>query len=150
VVGDEVRLADGIRLGLEAEGCAVDDTALLLTTAAPDTAQNDPDGMVSEIGDKRIEEASGLALSMKHDDLVYTMNDEGGPSSKVYADQLSTGEVVGATDISGLPIEDPNRSPSTPTARSGLATLGTTITNATTSRSSPSRSRAQVNTGRLE
>jgi hypothetical protein len=70
VVDDEVRLADGIRLGLEAEGCAVDDTALLLTTAAPDTAQNDPDGMVSEIGDKRIEEASGLALSMKHDDLV--------------------------------------------------------------------------------
>ena len=82
-------------------------TALLLTTAAPATAQNDPDGMVSEIGDNRIEEASGLALSMKHDDLVYTMNDEGGSGSNVYAVQLSTGEVVGATDISGLPIEDP-------------------------------------------
>ncbi len=44
---------------------------------------------------------------MKHDDLVYTMNDEGGPGAKVYAVQVSTGEVVGATDISDLPIEDP-------------------------------------------
>jgi len=82
-------------------------TALLLATMAPATAKDDPDGMVSEIRDDRIQESSGLALSMKHDDLVYTINDEGGAGAKVYAVQVSTGEVVGATDISSLPIEDP-------------------------------------------
>jgi hypothetical protein len=82
-------------------------TALLLATTAPATAKDDPDGMVSEIRDDRIQESSGLALSMKHDDLVYTINDEGGAGAKVYAVQVSTGEVVGATDISSLPIEDP-------------------------------------------
>lgn len=83
-------------------------TTLLLAATAPATAENDdPDGMVSEIGDERIQESSGLALSVIHDDLVYTMNDEGGPGSNVYAVQVSTGEVVGATDISELPIQDP-------------------------------------------
>ena len=82
--------------------------ALLLATMAPATAKkDDPDGMISEIKDDRIQESSSLALSMKHDDLVYTMNDEGGPDAKVYAVQVSTGQVVGATDGSDLPIEDP-------------------------------------------
>jgi hypothetical protein len=82
-------------------------TGLLLALSAPATAKDDPDGMVSEIRDDRIKESSGLALSMKHDDLVYTMNDEGGAKAKVYAVKVSTGEVVGAADIGGLPIEDP-------------------------------------------
>jgi len=70
-------------------------------------SESDPDGMVSEIRDDRIQESSGLALSAKHDDLVYTMNDEGGAHAKVYAVKVSTGDVVGTADISGLPIEDP-------------------------------------------
>lgn len=83
-------------------------TAVLLAMAPPAAAKKkNPDETVSEIQDKRIAESSGLALSMKHDDLAYTMNDEGGPGAKVYAVQVSTGEVVGATDISGLPIQDP-------------------------------------------
>ena len=80
---------------------------LLLAAAAPATADNDPDGTISEIRDDRIKESSGLALSMRHADLVYTMNDEGGSGAEVYAVQVSTGDVVGATDIGGLPIEDP-------------------------------------------
>lgn len=80
---------------------------LLLAFAAPATAGDDPDGMVSEIRDDRIKESSGLALSTKHDDLVYTMNDEGGSNAKVYAVKVSTGDVVGAADIGDLPIEDP-------------------------------------------
>ncbi len=84
-------------------------TALLLAMAPPASAKkkDDPDGMVSEIKDDRIQESSGLALSMQSDNLAYTMNDEGGAGAKIYAIQVSTGKVVGATDISSLPIEDP-------------------------------------------
>ena len=81
--------------------------AVLLALAPPAAADKNPDETISEIGDDRISESSGLALSMKHDDLVYTMNDEGGSGAKVYAVQASTGEVVGTTDIGDLPIEDP-------------------------------------------
>jgi len=80
-------------------------TVMALT--GPVAAEEIPDETVSEIRDDRIQESSGLALSMKHDDLVYTMNDEGGPDAKVYAVQVSTGEVVGVTDIGDLPIQDP-------------------------------------------
>ncbi|HJR90452.1 MAG TPA: hypothetical protein VJ782_09875 [Aeromicrobium sp.] len=62
---------------------------------------------ISEISDGRIAESSGLALSNQHNDLAYTMNDEGGAGANVYAIQVSTGEVVGAADISSLPISDP-------------------------------------------
>ncbi len=63
--------------------------------------------VISEISDDRILESSGLALSIRHNDLVYTMNDEGGSGASVYAVQVSSGEVVGAADISALPISDP-------------------------------------------
>ena len=53
-------------------------TSVLLAMAPPAAAKKNPDETISEIQDKRIAESSGLALSMKHDDLVYTMNDEGG------------------------------------------------------------------------
>lgn len=86
-------------------------TATLIMPAGPAAAKKDkddqPDGMVSEIRDKRIAESSGLALSRQHDDLAYTMNDEGGDGARVYAIRVSTGDVVGAADISSLPIEDP-------------------------------------------
>lgn len=64
-----------------------------------------PPGTVSQIEDERIKESSGLALSVEHDDLVYTINDRG-TAAKIYAIKLSTGEVVGTADISGLDVED--------------------------------------------
>lgn len=81
--------------------------ALLLAMATPAVAKKKPDEAIAEIKDDRIQESSGLALSAKHDNLVYTMNDEGGSGANIYAVQVSTGDVVGATDISSLPIEDP-------------------------------------------
>ena len=82
-------------------------SVIVLSGASPAAAAKNPDETISEITDNRIQESSGLALSVKHDDLVYTMNDEGGSGAKVYAVQVSTGEVVGATDVSALPLEDP-------------------------------------------
>jgi hypothetical protein len=70
--------------------------------------KNDNDAAaISVIRDGRIAESSGLALSTQHDDLAYTLNDEGGAGANVYAIQVSTGAVVGAADISSLPISDP-------------------------------------------
>lgn len=83
-------------------------SAGLLALSGPAAAKKDqPDGTVSEIGDERIQESSGLAVSMKHNGLVYTMNDEGGSDARVFAIELATGNVVGTADISGLPIKDP-------------------------------------------
>lgn len=89
----------------------------LALLAGPAWADKDDDGdkkdkdndeaVISEISDDRIVESSALALSIQHDDLVYTINDEGGSGANVYAVQVSTGEVVGAADISSLPISDP-------------------------------------------
>lgn len=64
-----------------------------------------PDGTVSVIHDDRVIESSGLALSAKHDDLVYTINDRGA-HPMVYAIQVSTGDVVGVTDLAGFDVED--------------------------------------------
>jgi hypothetical protein len=64
-----------------------------------------PPGTVAQITDERIKESSGLALSAKHDDLVYTINDRG-TTPLIYAVTLSSGEVVGTADISGLKVED--------------------------------------------
>ena len=61
--------------------------------------------VVSHIGDERIKESSGLAYSVKHPDLAYTMNDSGN-RPMVYAIQVSTGNVVGQTDLASLDLED--------------------------------------------
>ena len=53
---------------------------------------------VSRIGDLRIAESSGLAVSREHDDLAYTINDSGN-APVVYAVKVSTGAVVGLTTI---------------------------------------------------
>jgi hypothetical protein len=72
----------------------------------PAAAKKDhPDGTVSVIRDGRIAESSALALSVKYDDLVYTVNDRGN-RPMIFAVQLSTGEVVGTTDVSSLSVED--------------------------------------------
>ncbi len=54
--------------------------------------------LVSRIDDPRISESSGLAVSAKHDDLAYTVNDSG-HAAVVYAVRLSTGAVVGETRV---------------------------------------------------
>lgn len=56
--------------------------------------------VVSRISDPRITESSGLAVSVKHDDLAYTINDSGN-APIVFAVQISTGAVVGATTLTG-------------------------------------------------
>jgi hypothetical protein len=80
----------------------------LFVAAAPASAEKhgkEPEGFVSQLSDDRIVESSGLALSVRYGDLVYTMNDSGN-HPMVYAIQLSTGRVVGTTDISSLHVKD--------------------------------------------
>jgi hypothetical protein len=55
---------------------------------------------VSTIDDPRITESSGLAVSAKHDDLAYTINDSGNAPT-IFAIRISTGKVVGTTSIRG-------------------------------------------------
>jgi hypothetical protein len=61
--------------------------------------------VVSTIADPRITESSGLAVSVEHDDLAYTINDSGN-APVVYAIRISTGAVVGTTTISGGTLVD--------------------------------------------
>lgn len=75
--------------------------ALLVPTAAVGAESE----KVSEIGDSRIKESSGLVVSAEHDDLVYTVNDAGNDPI-VYAIKISTGDVVGTTLVSGGDVED--------------------------------------------
>jgi hypothetical protein len=80
--------------------------AALVYLPAPAAAnEKDPDGIITEIRDDRITESSGLAVSSKHDDLVYTINDSGN-HPMVYAIRLSSGDVVGVTDLKNLDVED--------------------------------------------
>jgi hypothetical protein len=73
--------------------------------AAAKKADDVPAGTISQIHDERIKESSGLAASAQHPDLVYTVNDRGN-HPMIYAVQVSTGDVVGVTDISSLGVED--------------------------------------------
>lgn len=69
-----------------------------------DGAEAGPE-VVSRISDSRITESSGLALSVKHDDLAYTINDSGN-APIVFAIKISTGAVVGTTTITGSTPSD--------------------------------------------
>lgn len=77
----------------------------LAAAIEPAAAKGEPDRTVSEIKDPRITESSALAVSVKHDDLVYTVNDQGN-HPVLFAIQLSTGDVVGETDLSSLSVQD--------------------------------------------
>ena len=79
--------------------------SLLLALAGPATAKDRPEGTISEIRDDRITESSGLALSIKHDDLAYTINDRG-THPMVFAIRPSSGAVVGITDLRSLDVDD--------------------------------------------
>jgi len=69
-----------------------------------DGAEAGPD-VVSRMSDTRITESSGLAISVKHDDLAYTINDSGN-APIVFAIKISTGAVVGTTTITeNTPID---------------------------------------------
>ena len=60
---------------------------------------------VSEIGDSRIKESSGLTVSSEHKDLAYTINDAGN-APIVYGIKISTGDVVGTTRVDGGEVKD--------------------------------------------
>ncbi len=73
-----------------------------------DGADGDPveAAKVSRIGDARVVESSGLAVSARHDDLAYTINDSGN-AALVFAVRISTGEVVGVTTLqTAVPVLD--------------------------------------------
>lgn len=77
---------------------------LLVAVCVPTAAVGQDSEKISEIDDSRIKESSGLAISPKHDDLAYTIND--GDSPVVYAIEISTGNVVGTIGVSGAKVED--------------------------------------------
>lgn len=69
-----------------------------------DGAEAGPE-VVSRMSDPRITESSGLAISVKHDDLAYTINDSGNEPI-IFAIKVSTGAVVGTTTITeNTPID---------------------------------------------
>lgn len=54
--------------------------------------------IVSTMSDSSIVESSGLVISVKNEDLAYTVNDSGNDSI-VFAIRISTGDVVGTSDF---------------------------------------------------
>ncbi len=60
---------------------------------------------VSRLTDPRITESSGLAISMRHRDLGYTINDSG-DSPRIFAFRVSTGRTVGVTTVRGVTWRD--------------------------------------------
>lgn len=60
---------------------------------------------VSRLADPRITESSGLAISTRHRDLGYTINDSG-DSPRIFAFRVSTGRTVGVTTVRGVTWRD--------------------------------------------
>jgi hypothetical protein len=77
---------------------------------------------ISTMGDSRIEESSGLAISPEHKDLAYTIND--GDDAIVFAIELSTGDVVGTTRVRGGNLDDTESIAIDGDGRMWLADLG--------------------------
>lgn len=74
-------------------------------TRRADAAERARSVVVSTITDPAITESSGLAVSTRHPDLAYTINDSG-HAPVVYAIRISTGAVVGTTQVSGVTWRD--------------------------------------------
>jgi hypothetical protein len=72
---------------------------LLVALCIPAAALAADSDEISRLSDPRIEEASGLVISPKHQDLAYTIND--GDDAIVFAIKISTGETVGTTRVRG-------------------------------------------------
>lgn len=83
-------------------------TAVSVVATAAGAAEGDSPAttVVSRITDDRIGESSGLAFSVRHRDLAYTMNDSNNRAA-VYAIQVSTGRTVGQVDLERFDLEDP-------------------------------------------
>jgi hypothetical protein len=94
----------------------------LLALCVPTAAVGQDSEKISEMSDRRIEESSGLAISTKHEDLAYTIND--GDDAIVYAIEISTGNVVGTTSVRGGDIEDKESIAIDGNGRMWLADLG--------------------------
>lgn len=78
----------------------------LARTAKGATGDGPASGItVSTITDPRVTESSGLALSVKHPGLAYTVNDSDN-APIVYAVSVSSGKVVGATTVTGGAVRD--------------------------------------------
>jgi len=78
---------------------------------------------VSLITDPRITEASGMALSTRVPGLAYVVNDSGS-DPVVFSVQVSTGEVVGTTTLTGVAPEDPEALAIGPDGRLWVADIG--------------------------
>ena len=94
----------------------------LLALCVPTAAMGADSEEISEIGDRRIDESSGLVISPEHEDLAYTIND--GDNPIVYAIEISTGNVVGTTRIRGGGVEDTESITIDGNGRMWLADLG--------------------------
>jgi hypothetical protein len=64
-----------------------------------------PSQRVSVIHDPRITESSGLAASLVHPGLAYTVNDSG-HTAQVFAIDIASGRVVGVTSVVGVSWKD--------------------------------------------
>lgn len=71
---------------------------VVVVAALADRADAATDRPVATIGDARVTESSGLAVSSTHDDLGYTVNDSG-HAAEVFAIDLTSGAVVGVTSV---------------------------------------------------
>jgi hypothetical protein len=56
-------------------------------------------GMVSHLTSSRITESSGIAASYTYPDVAYTLNDNSEDRQTVYAFRISTGELLGKTEL---------------------------------------------------
>lgn len=85
--------------------------ALLLAVTVISSLARRADGtelrpeVVSRMTDPRITESSGLAVSRKHDGIVYTINDSG-HAPLVFAIDLASGRTVGVTRVEGGDLLD--------------------------------------------
>ncbi|HPU13547.1 MAG TPA: hypothetical protein PLQ19_07120 [Aeromicrobium sp.] len=69
---------------------------VIASLAQKASAEETSPGLV--LSDPRITESSGLAISRKHHDLAYTVNDSGG-AAEIYAIDLTSGKTVGVTKV---------------------------------------------------
>jgi len=68
-------------------------------TPAPTFAPEVMLGMVSHLGSSKITESSGIAASYTYPDVGYTLNDNSEPRQTVYSFRISTGELLGKTEL---------------------------------------------------
>jgi hypothetical protein len=69
------------------------------STAAPTPAPEIKLGKVSHLASSRITESSGIAASYRYPGLGYTLNDNSEDRPTVYSFRISTGEVLGKTEL---------------------------------------------------